>query len=367
MTRKKVVCVINSISGGGAEQVLQYIARYYQRDRFSFEICVLHATGREKELIPHDVPVHFLHNDRAGWYIGALVRLVFVIVRSKPSVLFSLLVKSNIVASIAGRMTGVPVVVSEHGPTHVYINDYSFPRVARWVLARTYGSARSIVAVSQAGRDSFISVFPHCRDKVSVIYNGVDVEGIRSKASQSQSVIAGPYLVSCGRLSPEKNYSLLIESVAALKNIYSLDYSLCIAGEGQERDDLACLARQRGVRLIMPGFLDNPYPVMAGAHAFVMTSRYESFPLVALEAMVCGTTVVTVDCPGGIREVLHDGENSRVVDSMLPEDVARALHQVLTDNQLAHRFKDAAARDVTERFSVHTMAAHYEDILSKES
>jgi glycosyltransferase involved in cell wall biosynthesis len=367
MTRKKVLCVINSISAGGAERVLRYIARYYQRERFSLEICVLYKTGKENELIPPDVPVHFLRAESAGWYGGALIRLVLLIKRLKPSLLFSVLFKSNVIAAVAGWATGIPVVMSEHGPTHVYIKDYTYPRLARMIMKRAYTAARNLVVVSQAGRESIISLFPQCRDRIVVVHNGVDIDDIQSKTAQGKPAISVPYLVSCGRLSQEKNYSLLIEAVAALKRTYSLDYQLCIVGEGNERNSLSVLARRLGVELLLPGFLDNPYPVMAGAKVFVLTSRYESFPMVALEAMACGTPVVAVDCPGGIREVLRDGENCLISASFAPEDIAKALRSVLTDGSLASRLKSAATEDVKQRFTVQKMVDKYEDILSKES
>ncbi|MEI8218540.1 MAG: glycosyltransferase [Elusimicrobiota bacterium] len=367
MTPKKVLCIINSISAGGAEQVLQNILRYYNRDCLSLEICVLHKTGKERFLIVADVPIHYLYAESWGWYAGALIRFIVLTVRIKPSLLFSSLVKSNIIAAIAGWLTGIPVVMSEHGPTHLYINDYAYPCIARAIMKMAYTSARNIIAVSQAGKESILSVFPKCRERIMVIHNGIDIDEIQKKAAFAQFIIRTPYVVACGRLSPEKNFSLLIESVAALNTTYSLDYPLCIIGEGSQREELTHLARQRGVRLTLPGFIDNPYPIIAGGKAFVMTSFYESFPLVALEAMACRTTVVAINSPGGIREVLRDGENCLIPAGVHPQEIAESLNRILTDTLLDQCLTQTAANDVKKHFSVQLMIHQYDDILSRKS
>lgn len=365
MKPESILCVINSISAGGAERMLQYVARLHGRDRLRFEICVLYATGREALVVPADVPVHVLGAGVvAGWYPGALIRLLFHIARSKPVLLFSVLAKSNVLAAAAGRLSGTPVVMSEHAPTALYIQDYRFPWLARAVMAPAYASARAIITVSQFCKDSISSIFPRCADMITVIPNGVDAEDIGKSAAEEQRIMHGRYIFSCGRLSPEKNFELLIRAVAAMKEMDGTTYPLCIAGEGPERGTLRSLAHALGVHLELPGFVDNPYPLMKGAAALAITSRYESFSVVALEAMACGTPVVAVDCPGGIAEVLRDSVNCHIVHDPTPGRVAAGLSRVLSDAAYAQQLKTNAARDVVERFDVKNMVNRYEQTLS---
>lgn len=362
----RILCIINSISAGGAERMLQYVARFHDRERLHLEICVLYASGREALVVPPDIPVHILGAGfRSGWYPGAFIRLCLRLVRSKPALLFSVLAKSNVLAAAAGRLMRIPVVMGEHAPTALYIEDYRFPWLARAVMAPAYASARAIITVSQFCRDSITSVFPRCADIITVIPNGVDPAEIQRSAEGAQSIMYGRYVFSCGRLSPEKNFDLLIRAVAALKDADGKKYPLCIAGVGPERAALRVLAHALGVHLELPGFVDNPYPLMKGAAVLAITSRYESFSVVALEAMACGTPIVAVECPGGIADVLRDDVNCHIVKDSTPKGVAAGLSRVLSDPAVAQQLTTAAASEVVERFGVKDMVSRYEQILSE--
>jgi len=120
----------------------------------------------------------------------------------------------------------------------------------------------------------------------------------------------GPYIVNVARLVPAKDQALLVRAYAQS----GVEMPLVLVGDGQERSRLEALAAELGVkqRVLFAGQRSNPYPWMHHARLFVLSSRFEGMGIVLFEALACGTPVLSVDCPGGIREILK-GELQRCV------------------------------------------------------
>ncbi|PXX95373.1 glycosyl transferase [Halomonas sp. LBP4] len=121
-----------------------------------------------------------------------------------------------------------------------------------------------------------------------------------------------PYLVTVARLVPAKDQALLLRAYARS----GLAMPLVLVGDGQERGRLGALADELGIagRVRFAGQRDNPYPWMHHARLFVLSSRFEGMGIVLFEALACGTPVLSVDCPGGIREILKGPLTSSIVE-----------------------------------------------------
>jgi glycosyltransferase involved in cell wall biosynthesis len=132
--------------------------------------------------------------------------------------------------------------------------------------------------------------------------------------------------VAAGRLAAEKGFDLLIEAIALLSDPR---IHLTILGEGPLRGELEALARERGVseRVRFAGFQANPYVFFAKASALVMSSRFEPFPNVVLEALACGTPVIATPAPGGILEILEGRPGCAVAHEISARSLADAIAQ----------------------------------------
>ncbi|WP_250862475.1 glycosyltransferase, partial [Caballeronia sp. INML3] len=121
-------------------------------------------------------------------------------------------------------------------------------------------------------------------------------------------------LVSLGRLHPQKNYGLLIDSFAAIAHEFP-QWDVWIWGEGAERMTLQSRIQQRGMsgRIFMPGVTDKPWTEVLRSQAFVMSSRFEGFGLALAESMALGVPAVAVDCPSGPPDITRDGEHAMLV------------------------------------------------------
>jgi glycosyltransferase involved in cell wall biosynthesis len=138
-----------------------------------------------------------------------------------------------------------------------------------------------------------------------------------------------PVLLSVGRLNAQKDYPTLFRAVAELRQ--TRDLHLIVLGEGPERAALEQLADDIGISdiLAMPGFVDNPFAYMRQARLFVLSSRWEGFGLVIVEALACGCPVLSTDCPSGPGEILEGGRYGRLTPVGDASQMARAIEASL--------------------------------------
>ena len=186
-------------------------------------------------------------------------------------------------------------------------------------------------SVSQGVANDLLSKTKINKKKMAVIYNPVFSEAIYARAKQRSE---HPWfwqrderkmLISVGRLQPEKDHMTLLRAFHIVLQQYNA--RLVILGEGPGRPMLEALAKELGVweQVAMPGFVANPFSFLARSDIFILSSRYESFGNVLVEAMACGCPVVSTDCPHGPREILQDGRYGPLVPPGKPKQLAEAI------------------------------------------
>nr|WP_278252245.1 glycosyltransferase [Deferrivibrio essentukiensis] len=125
------------------------------------------------------------------------------------------------------------------------------------------------------------------------------------------------YIINVGSLCYQKGQDLLIKAYSKLDDIKD-NYKLVLVGRGPDKDKLVNLTNELGLkdRVIFIDFQNNPYPFIKHAEIFVLSSRYEGFPNVLIEAMICGTPVVSFDCPTGPNEIIDNEVDGILVSSI---------------------------------------------------
>jgi GalNAc-alpha-(1->4)-GalNAc-alpha-(1->3)-diNAcBac-PP-undecaprenol alpha-1,4-N-acetyl-D-galactosaminyltransferase len=137
-------------------------------------------------------------------------------------------------------------------------------------------------------------------------------------------------------------------------------------GEGPERKTLEALATELGIarKVHWMGVVAEPEKVLNQAGIFVLSSRYEGFPNVILEAMSCGLPVVSFDCPTGPREIIREGIDGILVQAQDLDGLTAAMDRLMSDETERLRL-GARATEVTDRFSLARIMAMWEDLLRR--
>ncbi|MBW4630346.1 MAG: glycosyltransferase [Iphinoe sp. HA4291-MV1] len=210
-------------------------------------------------------------------------------------------------------------------------------QIMPWLARILYPTANGLTTVSQGVLDILKQDrIPIPRNRVAVIPNPVDIGNfvMHSQAEPEHPWLQHkdtPVIISLGRLAKRKNYPLLLQAIAKVRNQFKV--KLIILGEGPERKNLeeiiAKLSLQEDVSL--PGHVANPWSHIAKADVFVMSSLDEAFCLALVEAMACGVPVISTDAiGGGPRSILEDGKYGNLVPRDDVQALESAIHKVLT-------------------------------------
>lgn len=220
--------------------------------------------------------------------------------------------------------------------------------VAQKFTRLLYRKGDGFIAVSGAIADDLTEMGID-RAKIFTIPNGVDLSAttLRSQEPVDDKWLvpgAPPVVMGMGRLTEQKGFDVLLKAMAQVHAVRP-DARLMILGEGELRDDLKRLANELGIADIvrMPGFLANPHAYLAQARLFVLPSRWEGSPNALLEALACGCSVVSADCPSGPREILSRGDIGRLVPVDDVEQHARAIIAALDEPTDPKRQKEFIA------------------------
>jgi len=253
-------------------------------------------------------------------YLPSLARYLR---EARPDSLFSATSYLNIEAVLARRLAGVP--------TRLVISDRSHfssgkPR-KEWrqrnlvaAMRRAYLQADAITAVSNGVADDIARSLRIAREAITTLYNPTIAPDFAARASEPIdhpwfAEGAPPVLLGVGRMTFQKDFSTLLRAFAQVRQ--DRPVRLVVIGEANQKQqtrfqtEAAELGVQEAVELL--GYLPNPLPYMARAAMFVLSSRYEGFPNVLLEALACGTPVVSTACPSGPSEILDDGAYGALV------------------------------------------------------
>lgn len=313
-SRRRVLFLIPTLTGGGAERVIVTLLRHLDRSKFQLALAVVdmrHAVFRDD--VPEDVEFIDLKCSRVRY---ALPKIMALIWHRRPSVVFSTLGHLNLALAIFRSFlpNSIHYLARETTVVSEGLKSYTHPDWWAWSYRRFYGRFDRVICQSKYMRDDLIAHFGLPADRFVVLNNPVDVEAIHRLACEplvtglpsvdtsetNRNVIN---LVSAGRLVAVKGLDLLIEALALCGNP---NLRLTLLGDGPLRNELEALAKKMGVhgQINFVGFQQNPYPYFSQADAFVLSSRFEGFPNVVLEALTCGVPVISTPAPGGVHEIL---------------------------------------------------------------
>ena len=245
---------------------------------------------------------------------------------------------NNVAAVLAGRLAGGPtkIVVCQHnslaaecGPGRP-LRFRLLPLAYRALLP----FADACVAVSAGVAREVERMCARPAGSVHAVYNPAWSPGHARSAGDPVphpwlEQHSSPVIVGIGRLVPQKDFATLVDAFARVRQ--HVPARLLLFGEGPERPALEAQIAELGLgeACRLPGFLPNPFAAMARASLVVLSSRYEGFGNVLVEAMGCGTPVVSTDCPQGPSEILEGGRYGPLTPVGDPAALATAILETL--------------------------------------
>jgi glycosyltransferase involved in cell wall biosynthesis len=318
------------VRGGGAERVMLNLARGFSEQGLAVDLVLVKAEGSYIDQLPPSVRVIKLQSSRL---IASIPDLVRYLQRSRPKVLMSALEDTNFVALWAKKLANVPtyliVTVHNHLSREAKFATPIKRRLTPTLVRLFYPWADHVVAVSYGVADDLVNL-GLVGHRVSVIYNPIVTSDLSEKAQEPLLhpwFCPGqpPVILGIGRLTQQKNFSLLIRAIAQVRQDFPV--RLVILGEGEEQSQLQALVQHLGLTesVQLAGFVSNPYSYLANAAMLVLSSRWEGFGNVLVEAIAVGTPVISTDCESGPAEILNDGEYGRLVASETVEEMANAI------------------------------------------
>jgi glycosyltransferase involved in cell wall biosynthesis len=352
----RVLHIIDSLDLGGGQTVVLNLLKYADRERFEVSVATMHGRGPYwNQFRALGVPVYSLSPRK--WLPLYVPRLLALIAREKYDVVHCHLFGANWIAKPLAALSGVPVRIA-----HDHCNDQlRYDRKLALFLDRfTNQLSQHVCAVSASTRDFLIEKEGLPADRVSLIYNGVDIA--RFEGLPDRRNAARPMILGIGRLHPQKDFSLFLETAQVLTRKYPTA-EFVIAGTGPEEPMLRERAAELGLgdRLRFAGGVSDPRELYAQASMLLMTSRYEGTPMVVLEAMASGIPVVA-PALDGIREVLRDGEDAELVEGRDPNNFAARVLSLLDDPSRAGTLAEAAGRKVRAEYAADVMTRRVEEI-----
>jgi GalNAc-alpha-(1->4)-GalNAc-alpha-(1->3)-diNAcBac-PP-undecaprenol alpha-1,4-N-acetyl-D-galactosaminyltransferase len=359
---RKLALVIHSLDGGGAERVVAMMANQWaaQGDR----VTVITLDTVESDRYPVDPGVRriglgLMGLSRHPWQAVVNNRrrvrsLRAAIGDAAPQCVVSATDQMNVLTLLAARPLRLPVIIAEHNdPRHQYMG-----HVWEWLRRRTYPRCAAAVALT-----------PPVADHLRPLVAPAPVHVIPNPAHPPRLTVSdavlrqGRSLAALGRLARQKGFDLLLDAFAPVAARHP-DWRLEIAGEGPERGALQNRIDRYGLgsRVRLVGWAEEPDRFLSQSAIFVMSSRYEGFPVALIEAMACGLPVVSFDCDSGPREIIRPDHDGLLVPA---EDVAglqEAIERMIGDATLRVRL-GANARSVVTRFSPELFLERWNQVL----
>lgn len=361
----KICFLITGLNIGGAEMMLYRLIEKLDKSRYEIVVISILSLGEIAFKI-RKLGIEVISLEmKSKLDISVIMRLVRLLKEKKPTILHSYLYHANLLGRIAGKIAGVPLIISS-------IRNTIFGGKIRELMLRYTdfcADATTIICEAAANRMYERKVVP--KEKLHVIYNGIDPQlyqiykrddkdKILSRLSLSTGV---PVLLTVGRLQQQKGYQYLIQSSFELKN-RGHNFVWLIAGEGELRPYLEQLIisykLQQEIRLL--GIRDDVPMLLCASDIFVLSSLWEGLPGVVLEAMAAGLPVVATNV-GGTPELVEDGINGFLVPPANPTMMADAIEKLFKMSEEGRRkMGDVGMEIVKEKFTIDKMVSGHEQL-----
>lgn len=365
----KILFFIHSLSSGGAERVTVNLANYWAEK--DWDMVVVTLASESEDFYKHNSVRRIALNlagkspnllSAAAANLKRLIVIRKTLNAESPDVAVGIMTTANVLLGLSSLSDRIVRVGSERiyppkappGRLWHILCRLSYPRLDA-VVALTKESAQWIASRTGA---RYVEVIPNpVTWPIPLQFPYLKPEDFVPEARK--------LLLGVGRLTEQKGFDLLIEAFSRLAPRFP-KWVLVILGEGPMRCQLEDQVRVRKLqtRVMLPGVAGNIGEWYRRADVYVMSSRFEGFPNALLEAMACGTAVVSFDCPTGPGDIIRHGVDGLLVPNGNIDALTEALSFLMENDDARHCFAQKAI-EVRTRFSIETIALLWEKLFEK--
>ena len=394
MSENNVAFLIHSLSTGGAERIMSYLTQKYPTE--NKYLIVFHRSSQEYdfggEIIDLNIqPASGIFGKIRNYYkrISALKRIKRELNINKT---ISMLDSPNIV-NILSRQNDKVIISLRNHKSEEYRGIKK--TIYRIIIKYMYNYADKIIAISKGVKEDAIKNYSLKEEKIEVIYNPIDMELINrlkcEKLEEEYEKIfrENKIIINSGRLTHQKGQWHLIKVFNKILK-ENKNTKLMILGKGELENDLKYMAEELGIQdsIIFMGYQSNPFKYIAKSEMFILTSLFEGFGNVILEAMACNTPIISTDCKSGPREILSP-ETERVGEinkyecgeygilvpvfenqfnkneleklSSKEEELYEAINEMLNNSNIRNKYKNKISKRVKD-FDLFTIVNRWSEI-----
>ena len=328
--KKRIAFFLPDLRIGGAEKVFVQLANCFCENGYSVDLLLSQKVGSLFSTVSDKVDViSFSQRERSRLLLLliSIYKLFQYVRRDRPDVVFSTITGANLVAVV------VKLLLPNQNTKFVLREASSFHNsgaLYRWLSGVLYSRSDCVIAGSKGVLDDLVQRYKVDQKKAFLVRNPINTIGIKSLACEKTvhpwlENNAIPLIVSVGRLTPAKDLFTLVCAFGMVRR--KVEARLIVIGDGECRSELEREVKELGLEqdIDFLGIRENPYPYMRHADLFVLSSRWEGFPNVILEALTLGCRIVSTECHAGPKEILTGIDGCMLVPVADAEQMAESV------------------------------------------
>lgn len=390
--KRSILLILPNLQGGGAEKTAINLLSGIDKNKYDCRIMLLRDEG-----------VHLQTAIDAGWLVDSPkepeilrkmhlenpLRILFsawqirkVATKYKPDIILTFMSDTSIpmYLSRSREAIGAYWIAREGSNTpraiQETISGRFMPFVAQKMVGISLRSCDELLCISKGMIDNFAKAYHVTKEKITVIYNPINLSKLMNttclqliapndSSMQRSFNDQRPMILAVGRLSHQKGFDILIRAFS--NTLAKKGFQLTILGEGEQRSKLENLVVELKLTdcVHLPGFHKNPEIWMKKAHCFVLSSRWEGFGHVVVEAMTMGTPVISTQCQFGPEEILEYGKSGKLIPTENQLALEDALVEISDENAVITPQRVTRARQRVKDFCLKTIVADYEYLFTK--
>jgi len=335
--KPRVLLLIPHLGGGGAERVIETLARALSPVRYDIHLALLAPALYSDPQLPETVTVHHFCVNRVRYCASRLLHLIWKI---RPNLILSGIAHLNLLVLMLKPLLphSTRIVVRQNGALEATLAAHS-RLYSRRAYSFSYRRADRVICQTQSMVRELQQGLGVEHAKLLILPNPTDLRSLRRGTLPNPGITIAPLLLSVGRLVPEKGFDILLDAFATLHSAFRSS-ELIIVGSGPQESRLQQQSEALGIqnRVHFVGHVSEPIARFRHASLFVLSSRTEGLPNALLEAAAVGLPIVATPASDGVVDLLQNREGAWLATETAPDTLRAALEQALSVVQPGQRY-----------------------------